>query len=96
MEFVVVMLVVGLLLMVAGGGFLICWILVLRRIFEHEGINAGVLSILFPPFAWYQGCKKAAEWKLRAVMVFWTVLWFPVLLVFVILLARFLEKMSGL
>lgn len=68
------MQVVGSILSVVGGvGSLICWIMVLIKMFPAEGALKGILAIICSLYAFIWGWINAARFNLRNVMLAWTV-----------------------
>ncbi len=56
-------------------GSLVCWILVLIRLFKAKGVGHGILGIIcgLYPFIW--GWIKAKELGLTKIMIAWTACW---------------------
>ena len=68
------MQVVGSILSFVGGiGSLICWIMVLIKMFPAEGILKGILAIICSLYAFIWGWINAGRFNLRNVMLAWTV-----------------------
>jgi len=55
-------------------GSLVCWILVLVKIFQAGNIGIGVVGIICPLVAFIYGWTKADEYKIKNIMLIWTVL----------------------
>lgn len=51
---------------------LVCWILVLIKIFQSGSIGLGILGIICPLFAFIYGWMKADQWAIRNVMIIWS------------------------
>lgn len=68
------MQVVGSILSFVGGiGSLICWIMVLIKMFPAEGALKGILAIICSLYAFIWGWINAGRFNLRNVMLAWTV-----------------------
>ena len=52
---------------------LICWILVLIKMFPAEGVLKGILAIICGLYAFIWGWMNAAKFNLRNIMIAWTV-----------------------
>ena len=66
--------IIGSLFSIVGGlGSLICWILVLMKMFPAEGALKGVLAIICGLYAFIWGWINAARFNLRNIMLAWTV-----------------------
>ena len=52
---------------------LVCWILVLVKIFQSGSIGLGILGIICPLFAFIYGWMKADEFGIRNIMLAWSV-----------------------
>jgi len=52
---------------------LICWILVLLKMFPAEGVVKGILAIICGLYAFIWGWLNASKLNLRNVMVLWTI-----------------------
>jgi hypothetical protein len=69
-----IMATVGMILSVVGGiGSLICWILVLIKMFPAEGALKGILAIICSLYAFIWGWIYSGKFNLRNVMIIWTV-----------------------
>ena len=62
------------LAIIVGVGSLVCWILVLVKIFQANQIGLGILGIICPLFTFIYGWVKSGEWKIQKLMLIWTVL----------------------
>lgn len=62
------------LVILLGIGSLVCWILVLIKIFQSQQIGLGILGIICPLFTFIYGWVKSDEWKIKQIMIIWTVL----------------------
>lgn len=52
---------------------LICWILVLIKMFPAEGTLKGILAIICGLYAFIWGWMNAAKFNLRNIMIAWTI-----------------------
>ena len=59
---------------VAGLASMVCWILVLIKIFKQAGIGLGILGIICPLFVLIFGWIKSKEWGIQEIMLIWTIL----------------------
>jgi hypothetical protein len=57
-----------------GLGSLVCWILVLVKMFPKEGPLKGILAIICGLYAFVWGWMNFRELGLKTVMMVWTVL----------------------
>jgi hypothetical protein len=55
-------------------GSLVCWIIVLVKIFQAGNIGMGIVGIICPLVAFIYGWMKADEYKIKNIMLIWTVL----------------------
>jgi hypothetical protein len=62
-----------LLTIVLAAGSLICWILVLIKIFK-DNVGLGIVGIICSLFAFIYGWIKAKEYGIQKLMVWWTLL----------------------
>ena len=53
----------------------ICWILVLIKMFQNGQTGLGILSIFCGIVAFIYGWVKVNEWNLKTVMIVWTACW---------------------
>ena len=67
--------------MVCSVGSIVCWVMVLMKMFPAEGTLKGILAIICGLYAFVWGWMNAAKFGLKNVMMAWTVL---VLLTFVV------------
>ena len=61
------------LAMAAGLVSLVCWIMVLIKMFPAEGALKGVLAIICGLYAFVWGWMNAARFNLKTIMMIWTV-----------------------
>jgi hypothetical protein len=67
-------MIIGILLLALGGiGSLVCWIMVLIKMFQNEKPLIGILGILCNLWAFIWGWMKATPLNLKKVMLLWTV-----------------------
>ena len=59
--------------LICGLVSLVCWIMVLVKIFQSGSIGLGIVGIICPLFAFIYGWMKADEFGIRNVMVAWSV-----------------------
>ena len=52
---------------------LVCWIMVLIKMFPAEGALKGVLAIICGLYAFVWGWMNASRFNLRNIMIIWTV-----------------------
>lgn len=64
----------GILTLLAMIGCVICWIIVLIKIFQNDGALKGVLGILCSLFAFIWGWMNADRLGIKNIMMIWTVL----------------------
>lgn len=63
----------SILSIIAGIGSLICWIMVLIKMFPAEGALKGILAIICALYAFIWGWINASRFNLRNVMIAWSV-----------------------
>ncbi len=63
----------SILSLVAGIGSLVCWIIVLIRMFKTAGVLQGILGIICAIWAFVWGWMNVGPQNLRNVMLAWTV-----------------------
>ena len=64
----------GILALLALIGSVICWILVLIKIFQNDGALKGVLGLICSLFAFIWGWMNAGRLGIKNIMLAWTVL----------------------
>jgi hypothetical protein len=52
---------------------LICWIMVLIKMFPAEGVVKGILAIICGLYAFIWGWMNASKFNLKNIMLIWTV-----------------------
>jgi hypothetical protein len=67
--------VLTILAVVAAIGSIICWIMVLIKLFQEKGVLHGILGIICAlyPFIW--GWMNTGKLNIKNVMIIWTVCW---------------------
>lgn len=64
----------GILALVALVGCVICWIMVLIKIFQNDGALKGILGVICSLFAFIWGWLHANRLGVKNIMMIWTVL----------------------
>lgn len=64
----------GILALVALVGCVICWIIVLIKIFQNDGALKGILGLICSLFAFIWGWMNASRLGVKNIMMIWTVL----------------------
>jgi len=64
----------SILAMLVGLGCLICWIIVLIKIFQNDGVLKGIIGLICALFAFIWGWMNADRYGIRNIMLIWTVL----------------------
>jgi uncharacterized membrane protein len=64
----------GILAMLVGLGCLICWIIVLIKMFQNEGALKGILGIICVLYAFIWGWMNSERFGIRNIMMIWTLL----------------------
>ena len=54
---------------------IVCWIMVLLKMFPAEGPVKGILAIICGLYAFIWGWMNAGRFNLKNIMLIWTVLW---------------------
>lgn len=75
----------GLLLMLLVLGMIVCWIMVLIRMFKEAGAVHGIIGILCSLYAFIWGWMNSGKYGIRNIMLAWTAL----LILYIILAAVF-------
>jgi hypothetical protein len=57
----------------ASAACLVCWILVLLKLFPAEGTLKGILAIICGLYAFIWGWMNASRFNLRNIMLIWTI-----------------------
>lgn len=67
------MLAIGLVLLVVGGiGSLVCWIMILIKMFQNDKPLIGILGILCGLWAFIWGWMKSSSLGLKKTMMLWS------------------------
>jgi hypothetical protein len=56
-------------------GLVVCWIIVLTKLFPAEGALKGILGILCGIYAFIWGWQNADRFQIKNVMIAWSILW---------------------
>ena len=64
----------GILALLVLIGCVICWIIVLIKIFQNDGALKGILGFLCSLFAFIWGWMNANRLGIKNIMMIWTVL----------------------
>lgn len=65
-------MLVGLLAMVAGLGSLVCFIIVLIKLFQTEGPLYGILGLICSLYTLIWGWMNADKLNIKNIMLIWT------------------------
>lgn len=80
------MAALGLLAMLVSLGCLICFIIVLIKLFQNEGALKGILGLICGLYTFIWGWLNSAKLNIKTIMMVWTLL---------IILVIILNIMSG-
>lgn len=64
----------GILALLALVGCVICWIIVLIKIFQNDGALKGILGLICMLFAFIWGWMHSTRLGVKNIMMIWTVL----------------------
>jgi hypothetical protein len=64
----------GILGLVALVGCVICWIIVLIKIFQNDGALKGILGLICSLFAFVWGWMNSSRLGVKNIMIIWTLL----------------------
>jgi hypothetical protein len=64
----------GILAMLVGIGCLICFIIVLIKLFQNEGALKGILGLICGLYTFIWGWMNASRLGINTIMLIWTVL----------------------
>jgi hypothetical protein len=64
----------GILALLVLLGLIVCWILVVVKMFQNAGALHGILGILCSLYAFIWGWLNAGKLNIRNIMLAWTVL----------------------
>ena len=87
--------IIGGLLGLVGLASLVCWIMVLIKIFK-DNVGLGVLGIFCWLFTFIYGWVKAKEYQVRKVMMAWTVLIVAGAILYVVFFAAAVKVGGGM
>jgi hypothetical protein len=62
------------LFILIGIGSLVCFIIVLTKLFPQEGVGKGILAIICGLYAFIWGWQNKDQHNLQTVMIIWTIL----------------------
>lgn len=63
----------SILAILASVGSIVCWIIVLVKMFQNKQVGLGIVSIICGIVAFIYGWMKAGEWKIQNIMIIWTI-----------------------
>ena len=64
----------GILAMLVGLGCLVCFIIVLIKLFQNEGALKGVLGLICSLYTFIWGWMNATRLGIKNIMMIWTIL----------------------
>ncbi len=64
----------GLLAIPIGIGSLICFIIVLIKLFQNEGALKGILGLICSLYTFVWGWMNASRLNIKNIMIIWTIL----------------------
>jgi hypothetical protein len=64
----------GILAMLVGIGCLICFIIVLIKLFQNEGALKGILGLICALYTFIWGWMNADRLGIKNIMIIWTIL----------------------
>jgi hypothetical protein len=67
-------MIIGILAAIVGIGSLVCWIMVLIKMFQGAGVLQGILGIICGLWAFIWGWMNAGTYGIKNVMIVWSVL----------------------
>jgi hypothetical protein len=79
----------GILAMLVALGCLVCFIIVLIKMFQNEGALKGILGLICSLYAFIWGWMNATKLGIKNIMMIWT------LLIIVAVILNFLGGFSG-
>ncbi len=65
---------IGIVALCVGLGSLICFIIVLIKLFQNEGTLKGILGIICGLYTFIWGWMNATRLNIKTIMMIWTVL----------------------
>ena len=63
-----------ILALVALLGCIICWVIVLIKMFQNEGALKGILGFLCSLYAFIWGWMNGTKYNIKTIMMIWTLL----------------------
>ncbi len=87
--------IAGGLLGLVGLGSLVCWIMVLIKIFK-DNVGLGVLGIFCTLFTFIYGWVKAKEYQIQKVMLAWTILMVVGTILYFLVIAAAVKEGGGM
>ena len=76
----------GILALLVGLGSLACFVIVLIKLFQNEGVLQGIIGLICGLYTFIWGWMNASKLNIRNLMLIWTVL---------IVISLILNVMSG-
>lgn len=76
----------GILALLVGIGSLVCFVIVLIKLFQNEGVLQGIIGLICGLYTFIWGWMNASKLNIRNLMLIWTVL---------IVISLILNVMSG-
>lgn len=67
-------ILLSLILIAISIGSVICWIMVLIKLFQNEGPLWGILGIICALYALIWGWMNADKYNIRKIVLIWTIL----------------------
>ncbi len=62
----------GIVAVLAGIGSLVCWIMILVKMFKNGETVLGIVSIFCAIVGYIMGWVKSSEWNTKQIMLIWT------------------------
>jgi hypothetical protein len=59
---------------IIGFAAFVMFVLVIIKLFQREGMDKGILGLVFPPYAFIRGWKRHRVLGLTTIMIAWSVL----------------------
>ena len=79
----------GILALLIGVGCLICFIIVLIKLFQNEGALKGILGLICALYTFIWGWMNASRLNINTIMLVWTVLIIAGIVVRIVLMVAF-------
>jgi hypothetical protein len=67
-------MMLGLLAILVGIGSLVCFIIVLIKLFQNEGVLKGILGLICSLYTFIWGWMNADRLNIKSLMMIWTAL----------------------